>query len=125
LSDFQRLSIEPVVGELAEHRAHRTDGAWGTDTVVWTEMRGMIAPRISESDGFAEQQDGAAPGVGFCVEDEKAVDGARPPVGDLGADAFQREGVVFDAAQRGAQVGYHLLRPDDPDRAGGAAGVAG
>jgi hypothetical protein len=31
---------------------------------------------VSESDGFAEQRDGAAPGVGFRVEDEKAVDGA-------------------------------------------------
>ena len=31
---------------------------------------------VSESDGFAEQQDGAAPGMGFCVQDEKAVDGA-------------------------------------------------
>jgi hypothetical protein len=33
--------------------------------------------------------------------------------------------VVFDAAQRGAQIRGHLLRPDDPDRAGGATGVAG
>jgi len=33
--------------------------------------------------------------------------------------------VVFDAAQGGGQVGYQLLRPDDPDRAGGAAGVGG
>jgi hypothetical protein len=33
--------------------------------------------------------------------------------------------VLFDAAQRRAQVGYHLLRPDDPDRAGRPAGVAG
>src|SRR5215471_18287923 len=84
---------------------------------------GLLA--VSESDGFAEQQDGAAPGVRFRVEDEKAVDGAGLPVGHLGTGAFQREGVVFDAAQRGAQVGYHLLRPDDPDRAGAAAGVGG
>src|SRR5215472_7858543 len=77
---------------------------------------------VSESDGFAEQQDGAASGLEFCVEDEKTVDGAGLPVGYLGAGAFQREGVVFDAAQRGAQVGYHLLRPDDPDRAGATAG---
>ena len=80
---------------------------------------------VSESDGFAEQQDGAAPGAGFCVEDEKAVDGAGPSVGHLGAGAFQREAVVFNAAQRGAQVGYYLLCPDDPDGAGGAPGVAG
>ena len=33
------------------------------------------------------------------------------PVGHLGAGAFQRAGVVFDAAQRGAQVGYHLCAP--------------
>src|ERR1035438_1047352 len=65
---------------------------------------------ISESDGFAEQQDGAAPGLGFCVQDEKAVDGTGPPVGRLGAGAFQRKGMLFDAAQGGAQVGYHLLR---------------
>jgi RNA polymerase sigma-70 factor (ECF subfamily) len=32
--------------------------------------------------------------------------------------------VVFETAQRGVQVGHHLLRPDDPDRAG-AAGVGG
>ena len=81
--------------------------------------------RSSEADGFAEQQDGAASGVEFCVEDEEAVDGAGGPVGCLGAGAFQREAVVFDAAQRGGQVGYQLLRPDDPDRAGGAAGVGG
>src|SRR6516165_9113363 len=81
--------------------------------------------RPSEADGFAEQQDGAAPGVEFCVEDEQAVDGAGGPVGYLGAGAFQRKAVVFDAAQRGGQVGYQLLRPDDPDRAGGAAGVGG
>src|SRR5215471_18146590 len=84
---------------------------------------GLLA--VSESDGFAEEQDCTAPGVGFRVEDKKAVDCAGLPVGHLGAGAFQREGVVFDAAQRGAQVGYHLLRPDDPDRAGGTAGVAG
>ena len=78
-----------------------------------------------EADGCAEQQDGAAPGAGFRVEDEQAVDGAGRPVGDLGAGAFQRKAVVFDAAQRGAQIGDHLLRPDDPDRAGGTAGVAG
>src|SRR5262252_6495274 len=78
---------------------------------------------ISESDGFAEQQDDAAPGVGFCVEDEQAVDGAGLPVSHLDAGAFQREAVVFNAAQRGAQVGHHLLRPHDPDRAGGGAGV--
>ena len=86
----------------------------------WISL-GWTTPGGSESDDFAEQQDGAAPGVGFCVEDEKAVDGAGLPVGHLGAGAFQREGVVFDAAQRGAQVGYDLLRPDDPDGAGGAA----
>src|SRR5262249_52558870 len=79
----------------------------------------------SKSDGFAEQQDGAAPGVGFRVQDEQAVDGAGLPVGLLGAGVFQREAVVLDAAQPGGQVGYHLLRPDDPDRAGGGAGVAG
>src|SRR5262252_10045631 len=82
-------------------------------------------PAVSEPDGFAEQQDDTAPGVGFCVEDEKAVDGAGLPVGHLGTGAFQWEGVVFDAAQRGAQVGYHLLGPDDPDRAGSAASVGG
>src|SRR5215471_17643536 len=80
---------------------------------------------VSESDGFAEQQDGAASGVGFCVEDEKAVDGAGLPVDHLGAGAFQRESVVFDAAQRGAQVGHHLLRPYDPNRARAAADVGG
>src|SRR5215472_10904028 len=78
----------------------------------------LAPPEVSESDGFAEQQDDTAPGVGFCVEDEKAVDGAGLPVGHLGAGVFQWEGVVFDAAQRSAQVGNHLLRPDDPDRAG-------
>src|ERR1700733_7182832 len=83
---------------------------------------GRAAPGDSESDGFAEQQHGAAPGVRLRVEHQKVVDGAGLPVGHLAAGAFQREGVVFDAAQRGAQVGYHLLRPDDPDRAGGAAG---
>jgi hypothetical protein len=65
------------------------------------------------------------PGVGFGVEDEQVVDGAGLPVGRLGAGAFQREAVVFDAAQRGGQVGYHLLRPGDPDRLGDAPGVAG
>jgi hypothetical protein len=40
----------------------------------------MITRGGSEADGFAEQQDGAASGVGFRVEDEKAVDGAGPPV---------------------------------------------
>src|SRR5260370_30854415 len=89
---------------------------------TWPEFKTQV---VSESDGFAEQQDGAASGVGFCVEDEKVVDGAGLPVDRLGAGAFQREGVVFDAAQRGAQVGYHLLCPDDPDPAGGAAGVGG
>ena len=72
----------------------------------------------SKSDGFAEQQDGAASGVRFCVEDEQAVDGAGLPVGHLGTRAFQREAVLFDAAQRCGQVGYYLLRPDDPDRTG-------
>src|SRR5262249_17719328 len=57
--------------------------------------------------------------------DEQAVDGAGFAVDGLGAGVFQRQAVVFDAAQRGGQVGHHLLRPDDPDRAGGAAGVAG
>jgi hypothetical protein len=33
--------------------------------------------------------------------------------------------VLLDPAQRGVQVGHYLLRPHDPDRAGGAAGVAG
>src|SRR5215471_5372616 len=80
---------------------------------------------VSESDGIAEQQDGAASWLEFCVEDEKAVDGAGLPVGHLGAGGFQREAVIFDPAQRGAQVGYHFLCPDDPDRAGGAAGVTG
>src|SRR5438034_3604074 len=96
----------------AQRQAERAARRWAT-------------PGGSESDGFAEQQDGAAPGVGFCVEDEKAVDGTGPPIRHLSAGAFQREAVVFNAAQRGAQVGYHLLRPDDPDRAGGAAGIAG
>jgi Sigma-70 region 2 len=79
---------------------------------------GLASPlrlRPSEANGFAEQQDGAPPGVEFCVEDEQAVDGARGPVGCLGAGAFQREAVVFDAAQCGGQVGYQLLRPDDPE----------
>src|SRR6266702_1585551 len=80
---------------------------------------------VSESDGFAEQQDDAAPGLEFRVEDEQAVDGTGLSVGLHGAVAFQREAVVFDAAQRSAQVGHHLLRPDDPDRAEGAAGVPG
>src|SRR5258707_7398162 len=80
---------------------------------------------VSKSDGLAEQQDGTAPGAQLRVEDEEAVDGTGRPVGHLGAGAFQRKAVVFDAAQRSAQVGYHLLRPDDPDRAGRAAGVAG
>ena len=71
----------------------------------------LALPEVSESDGFAEEQDDTSPGAGFCVEDEKAVDGAGLPVGHLGAGAFQWEGVVFDAAQRGAQVGYHLLGP--------------
>ena len=51
------------------------------------------------------------PGVGFRVEDEQAVDGAGLPVGDLGAGAFQREGVVFDAAQRGGQAGTTFCAP--------------
>ena len=80
---------------------------------------------VSEPDGLAEQQDETAPGVGFRVEDEQAVDGAGLPVGRLGPGALQREAVVFDAAQRGGQVGDHLLRPDDPDHAGSGAGVAG
>ena len=79
---------------------------------------------VSESDGLAEQQDGAAPWVGFRVEDEQVVDGAGLPVELLGAGAFQREAVVCDAAQRGGQVGHHLLRPNDPDRACGGARVA-
>src|SRR5260370_39462921 len=42
-----------------------------------------------KSDGFAEQQDGAAPGVRVRVEDEHAVDGTGPP-GELHrAVAFQ------------------------------------
>jgi hypothetical protein len=49
---------------------------------------------VSKSDGFAEQQDGAAPGVRFCVEDEHAVDGTGQPVDLHGAFAFQREAVV-------------------------------
>src|SRR5579872_2058773 len=81
--------------------------------------------RCSEPDGFAEQQDGAPPWVGFGVEDEQPVDRAGLPVGRLGTSAFQRKAVVPHLAQRGLQVGHHLLRPDDPDRAGGAARVAG
>src|SRR5258708_26608297 len=78
-----------------------------------------------KSDGFAEQQDGAAPGVRVRVEDEHAVDGTAPPVDLHGAFAFQRKPLVFDPAHRGAQVGHHLLRPADPDRLGVAAGVPG
>ncbi len=33
--------------------------------------------------------------------------------------------MFFDAAQRDAQVWHDFLSPDDPDRSGGAAGVAG
>jgi hypothetical protein len=63
--------------------------------------------------------------VGFCVEDEQAVEGAGLPVGVHGAFVFQGKAVIFDALQRGVQVGYDLLRPDDPDRAGRGARVAG
>src|SRR5215471_10312360 len=68
------------------------------------EKRETGRPWYSESDGLAQQQDGAAPGAGLRVEDEQAVDGAGPPVGHLGAGALQREAVVLDAAQRGAQI---------------------
>jgi hypothetical protein len=57
------------------------------------------------------KQDGAAPGAGFGVEKEKAVDGAGPPVDRLGAAAFQREAVLFDAAQRGGQAGTTFCAP--------------
>jgi hypothetical protein len=33
--------------------------------------------------------------------------------------------VVLDPPQRRLQVGHHLLRPDDPDRPGGPACLAG
>ena len=33
--------------------------------------------------------------------------------------------MIFNATQSAGQVGYHFLGSDDPDRAGGAAGVAG
>src|SRR6476469_10191849 len=79
----------------------------------------------SKSDGFTEQQDNAAPGLGFGVEDEQAVDGTGLSVDLHGAAAFQWEAVLFDAPQRGAQVGHYLLRSDDPDRAEGTAGVPG
>jgi hypothetical protein len=59
---------------------------------------------LSESDGFAEQQDGAAPGVGLCVEDEQAVDGAGLPVGHLGAGAFQWEAVPRSACGESASA---------------------
>ena len=52
---------------------------------------------ISESDGLAEQQHGAAPGIWFRAEDEKVVDGAGLPVSHLGAGAFQREGATRSA----------------------------
>jgi EmrB/QacA subfamily drug resistance transporter len=96
--------------------------AGGAAAGLW--MPGRQRPG-SESDGFAEQQDGTAPRVRFRVEDEHAVDGAGLPVDLHGAVAFQREAVVLDAAQRGAHVGHHLLGPDDPDRPGRAAGVTG
>jgi len=57
----------------------------------------VIKAELQKPMASAEQQHGAAPGIGFRVEDEQAVDGAGPPVGFLGAGAFQREGVVFDA----------------------------
>ena len=79
----------------------------------------------SVADRLAQQQHGAAPGMRLGVEDQHPVDGARPPVDDLDAGALQRQDVILDPAQRGAQVGDDLLRADDPDRVGGAAGVAG
>jgi EmrB/QacA subfamily drug resistance transporter len=94
--------------------------AGGAAAGLWMPGRPQLA---SESDGFPEQQDGAAPRAGLGVEDEHAVDGTGLPVGRQGTAVFQREAVVLDAAQSGAQVGNHLLRPDDPDRAGRAAGV--
>jgi Reverse transcriptase (RNA-dependent DNA polymerase) len=59
---------------------------------------------------LAQQRDGGAPRVELCVEDEKAVDGAGLPVDHLGARAFQREGVVFDAARISDQAVLKLLR---------------
>ena len=49
--------------------------------------------------------------MGFGVEKGKVVDGVGPSVGRLGAGAFQREAVVFDAAQRGGQVGTTFCAP--------------
>jgi len=66
---------------------------------------------VSESDGLAEEQDGAAAGIGFGVEDEQAVDGAGPPVGHPGAGAFQREAVVSTRRSAVARSGTTFCAP--------------
>ena len=48
---------------------------WLILLALWISL-GWMTPGGSESDGFAEQQDGAAPGMGFCGEDEEAAGGA-------------------------------------------------
>src|SRR5215831_18756304 len=57
----------------ATRRARTASRFWSviSSRITATSAR-LQATAISESDGFAEQQDGAAPGVGFCVEDEQA-----------------------------------------------------
>jgi len=73
---------------------------------------------------LTEQQDGAAPGVGFPREDEQAVDRAGLPVRHLGSGAFQREAVLFDG---GAARCSGRVPPSAPRRSrsrGGAASVA-
>lgn len=64
--------------------------------------RERMAYRGSESDGLAEQQDDAAPGLQFGVEDEQPVDATARAVDLHRAVVLQRKAVFFDAAQRGS-----------------------
>jgi hypothetical protein len=119
-SDRARVSWGDHFAMADVHGPHQPECTAGkTDNLSssWFRLTDLPGGRgCSESDGLREAAAPCRAGVRFRVQDEQPVDGARLPVFGLGAGAFQRQRVLFDAAQRGGQVGHHLLRPDDRRR---------
>jgi hypothetical protein len=98
--------VEPALAQRLGQRVHTAR------RIAHQPRRQLEDSRWSQNPmAWPDQQDGAAPGFGFSVEDKDAVEGTGHPVDLHGALVFQREAVLFDAAQRGRQVGHHLCAP--------------
>ena len=123
--DIRRLLASPDVAVGSVHAVTETGSlvvasgtgsqlpgyAGGAARVIWVVGAQKVVPDL--------------PGALRRVEDHcLPLESARTQAAYGSPSAVNRL-LVLNAAQCGDQVGYHLLRPDDPDRAGGAAGVAG